>query len=175
MLHMVWCTWDDAQGMVHMTWCTHDDALDMASIPWCICKDASHDVSARAWHGVKVHIFTMRYRLQASCSNRFINSSKNEKARLQGYGYMCVARLITRAFLNHSSSTDKLFDLGLLRSFSSLHNSDMVSTSGLVSSASLHHKSLKEINLISVRVKEGTGQKIIWFYALVLMFSILYQ
>ena len=136
-LHMVWCTWDDAQGMVHMTWCTHDDALDMASIPWCICKDASHDVSACAWHGVSMHISTMHNLLHASCSNCFINLSKNEKARLQGYGYMCVASLIARAFLNHSSSTDRLFDLGLLRSFSSLHDLDMVSTSGLVSSASL--------------------------------------
>src|SRR5437016_13381966 len=108
----------------------------MASIPWSICEDASHNVSACAWHGVSMHISTMHSLLHASCSNCFINLSKNEKARLQGYVDMCVARLISRAFLNQSPTTDRSFDLGLLRSFSSLHNLDMVSTSRLVTSTS---------------------------------------
>src|SRR6266540_3707244 len=108
----------------------------MASIPWCICKDASHDVTARVWHGVLMHISTMHNFLHASCSNCFIHLSKNEKARFQGYGYMCAARLISQALLNHSPSVDRSFDLGLLKSFSSFHNLNMVSTSWLVSPTS---------------------------------------
>ena len=135
-VHMSWCIMVH-MGMVHLTWCTHDDALDMTSIPWCTCNDASHDVSACAWHGVSMHISTMHNLLHASCSNCFINLSKNEKARLQDYGYRCMARLSTRAFLNHSSSTDRLLGLGFLRSFYSLHNLDMVRTSRLVSSTSV--------------------------------------
>jgi len=110
-VHMSWCIMVH-MGMVHMTWCTHDDALDMASIPWCICKDASHNVSACAWHGVSMHISTIHNFLHASCSNCFINLSKNEKARFQSYGYVCAARLISQALLNHSPSADRSFWFG---------------------------------------------------------------
>ena len=66
-----------------------------------------------------------------------------------------MARLITRAFLNHSLNTDRSFNLGPLRSFSSLHDLDKGSTSRLGYLLCSHHNSSKEIPLMTVRVNKN--------------------
>ena len=114
MVHMRCCIWYGAHGMMHRAWCIWHDALMMMHLTWRAFHDA-HAMMHRMMlvHGygkvLSMHISTMHNLLHASCSNCFINLSKNEKARLQGYGYVCAARLISRAFLNHSPSTDRSF------------------------------------------------------------------
>ena len=142
MVHMRCCTWYGAHGTMHRAWCIWHDALMMMHLIW----RAFHGAYVRMHRIMLVHVHGMVYRcIFLQCTTFYMLPVAIVLliwARMRRHGFKVMGTYARLGWSFRLSSITHLvrighFDLGLLKSFSSFHNLNMVSTSGLVSSASL--------------------------------------